>query len=333
MRTRSVISWIVFGFAIAASTAALAQDKPPDSAGNKPAADQAPEAPPSADAPADETPTAEPTATTTAPPPTAPPAELPPATPPPSTTPAAGTAPAVMPAPVSGPAYTSANPPPTGEAGGEKTDKSVPPPESAFGIQFDFGAMGRLDSGGDLEKGGLTFGPSVWLSPMRMFAVGLGYQRVRAGVDQEPNAVGGLDVQRDLNLLWVFGRYYPVRSDSVGMYLTLGLGGAWQHVDANGARVEPGLVQPAAPYSCSGSAGPAFAIGGGPGLDLDVGHDWSFITEADLTTYRNSSDQIGSCAKGTGPMSSLGVRIGFAYRFDLGAGPAKTARARTPARF
>ena len=325
MRSRSVISCIVIGLGIAASSAAFAQDKPPEPSGDKPAEGATGDKPAegTGDKPAEPTPTA----TTTAPAPTAPTAEPPPSTPP--TTTAGGGSPTTTGAPVGGPAFSATNPPPTADTGAtDEKKKSEPPPESAFGIEADLGAMGRVDGGGSFERGGLTFGPSVWLSPMRMFAVGLGYQRLRGGVDRSQTGAEGVDVQRDMDLAWLYGRVYPWRTDAMGVYLTLGFGGVWQHAQASGNSISTsGAVASPQPYSCSGSAGPALAFGGGAGFDLDVGHDWSFITQADLVTYRNSSDKLGSCAEGAGPTTGLGARIGFAYRFDLGNGPAKTAKA------
>ncbi len=95
--------------------------------------------------------------------------------------------------------------------------------------------------------------------------------------------------------------------------------------DADGTRTTTSFVQPAEPYSCSASDGPGFSLGGGLGLDLDVGREVSFISQLSATAYRQTSDTIGSCAPGSGSVTGIGASIGFAYRFDLGDEPARAS--------
>ncbi len=370
MRFRSVLCCAVAGLITAASSAALAQPTPPAAPAQPPkkktpapptdpkageakpgeageakpgeAGDAKPgEAGQAKPGEGGDTKPAEP-GTTTAPT-TAPtegatpaPAETPPATPPPSTAPEtapAGTPPTTT-APVAGPTFTANNPPPMGDTGEKKAEPKLPPYASSLGFELNLGVIGRLDSGGDYEKAGLTLGPSVWYSPNRMFSFGLGYDRVRGGVDRPTNPQAGYDVQHDMDHLWVGGRGYPWRNDDMGVYVTLGLGLGWQHVQANGARVQTGLVASAEPYSCSASSSAAFAGGGGVGFDLDVSRDVQFVTQADITHYSNSSSSVGGCADGSGPMTGLGAKIGFAYRFDTSGGAtAKSAARRGNFRF
>lgn len=121
----------------------------------------------------------------------------------------------------------------------------------------------------------------------------------------------------DLDALWLRGRAYPWRTDSVGLFVGLGLGASWQHVEGTGTRDSGGFVRPPEPFSCSGSDGPGFALGGGLGLDVEMSPSFAFITGLNAAAHRQTGDVVESCAPGSGSITSLGAQIGFTYRLDL----------------
>jgi hypothetical protein len=217
----------------------------------------------------------------------------------------------------------------TGAERGESANAE--PPERALGIQIDAGYGRRLgDSNGyDLtqsESGGLVFGPSVWLSPARTWSIGLGFQRSSLGNDHGESGQTTVDIERRLDLFWLGGRAFPFRTDSFGVYLMLGLGAGWQHVNVSGTQETQSFVRPATAYVCSASSGPGFALGGGVGVYADIDRNFGFVTQLDTFAHRQTSDVIEDCAPGSGSVTTLGARIGFEYRFDLGAGDGAVKR-------
>lgn len=214
-----------------------------------------------------------------------------------------------------------------------------PPPETTLGLELAAGIAGRLGGSSDFdlsrdESGGLVFGPSVWLAPSRLWSVGIAYERSGLGVDRSAGGENSVDVKRDLDALWLRGRAYPWRTDAIGLFVGLGLGVSWQHVQATGTRDTGEFVRPARPYSCSESSGPGFALGGGVGLDVDLSREVAFVTGIDAAAHRHTGDMVEGCAPGSGSITSLGARLGFAYRFDLDESSRKQAsrRARLVAR-
>lgn len=244
----------------------------------------------------------------TEPPPPEPPAG-PPATPP------------VTAAPASGPQVEPTVAPTGGEsASSEATTK--PPPETTLGFELAGGLQTRLGDSEDYgfasrEAGGVAFGPGIWLSPARLWSVGLTYRRAGLGRDRSAPGTNSVTVHRHLDALWAAGRAYPWRTDSMGVYVLLQLGLSWQHAEADGSRATNDFVRPAETYACTANDGPGFALGGGIGFDVDLEENLSFITQVEAAAHRHTSDAIDSCTPGSGSVSTIGASIGFAYKLDL----------------
>jgi hypothetical protein len=208
-----------------------------------------------------------------------------------------------------------------------------PPPERTLGPQISAGLSTRLggDTSGipDDEPVDLTYGLGVWFAPVRLWSVGLSYQRLGLGGGETSAGNGGIAVQREVNTFWAGGRAYPLRSDTIGMYVALALGASWQEVSANGSRESPtGGVNPPESFSCSASDGPGFALGAAIGLDVDMERNIAFLAQLDASGHRLTSDPIGGCAPGSGSVTGVGAQIGFMYRFDLDEPGSRAATAR-----
>lgn len=227
----------------------------------------------------------------------------------------------MAPAPVIIPPVMPAYPPGAMDAPPAK-ESAPPPPETTLGFELAGGVLGRLGGSSDFdlnreESGGFVFGPSVWLAPSRLWSVGLAYERTGLGVDRSAPGENSVDVKRDLDALWLRGRAYPWRTDSVGLFVGLGLGASWQHVRGTGTRDSGDFVRPPEPFSCSGSDGPGFALGGGLGLDVEMSPSFAFITGLNAAAHRQTGDVVEGCAPGSGSITSLGAQLGFTYRLDL----------------
>ncbi len=219
--------------------------------------------------------------------------------------------------------------PPPAADGGEK--EQLPPPEMTLGIELNFGFNAQLgDTDNTLtreESVDATYGLGVWVSPQRLYSLGLSYQRIGLGGEESPPTVGNsISIQRDVHSLWLGGRAYPHRTDDWGIFLALQVGMSWQTLDANGTLpAEVAGVTRDPIFACDASDGPGFALGGALGVDVDMGRNAGFIAQLDANGHQLSSDPLDRCAPGSGSATNLGARLGFVYRFDLGDEPARRA--------
>jgi opacity protein-like surface antigen len=205
---------------------------------------------------------------------------------------------------------------------GPAGDEAQPPPERTLGIQLGAGLNARL--GGDTsgipeeEPVGLAYGLGVWFAPARVWSIGLSYQRTGLGAGETSGGETSVAVQRDLDTFWLGGRAYPLRSDTIGLYVALALGASWQSLSASGSRSSGvGGVNPPEPFACNASDGPGFALGGGVGVDVDMTRHVAFLAEVGGSGHQLTSDPIENCASGSGSVTGIGATIGFMYRFDL----------------
>jgi hypothetical protein len=268
----------------------------------------------------------------------APPAAAPPSTPPAAPSPPPG---AAQPAPESvganahfGVAATVGAPAAPQSESAQASKKKHEPLTNTLGIEIEGGTNARLDGTspglGDSESVGLTYGLGVWYSPARLWSLGLSFQRTGLGGDSTAPTGTSVSVDRNLDSLWLSGRAYPWRTDSLGVYLALELGATWQHVDASGAVEGDQNVTPAQPFACSATAGPGVALGAGAGLDVDLDDHLAFLVQADIAAHRLTSDEIGGCTQGSGSVSDLAARIGFMYRFGIGPQQSSATASGTP---
>ena len=204
----------------------------------------------------------------------------------------------------------------------ETEEEALPPPERTLGIQIGAGLGARFggDNSGITEEEpvDLSYGAGLWFAPDRLWSLGLSYQHLGLGGGETEGGEGSISVQRDVNTVWLGGRAYPLRSDTMGLYVGLALGASWQRVSATGSRAgSAGGVTPPEPFSCSGGDGPGFALGGAVGLDVDMSRHVAFLAQVEGTGHRLTSDVIEGCAPGSGSVTGIGAQIGFMYRFDL----------------
>jgi hypothetical protein len=212
--------------------------------------------------------------------------------------------------------------------------ESFTPYASSFGLEPMIGLSGRLDSpstGYQLDdKAAFFYGAGAFYSPDRKWSFGLSYQRGSLSSEKgEVNWSGvGDKITRNLQSVLVNVRAYPVRTDRVGMYVGLLLGGAVQTASATGATFTSDVTLPARPFSISTDPSLGMVLGLGLGLDMDVAKDLAVLTSLNLTNYWLTSDSLTSAPDplipGLGSAMYLDWRFAFQYRFDTGGGsPAK----------
>jgi hypothetical protein len=327
MRRSELFAGLWFaGVSIVAVSVSAQAAAPPSKPAEPPAAPQVPAQPPAGAPPSKGT---------------LQPVEQEPAQPPPITKPPVAPAPLpaeppatapppLQPVPMVPPLHTPAATPTTLTDEGPQEDASrLAPPESSVGPEVFAGMNGRLsDAEGfrdDDEHTGMTFGLGGWFAPNRTYSLGLTYQRTTLGAAQSAGGVDSLTARYDMNTFWFGGRAYPLRNDTVGLYVLLELGASWQEVSAGGTRPTSVFTSPAESFACSEADSPGLALGGGLGLDVDIERRLAFLVQADLSGHRLSSEVVDGCAPGIGSVTNVGARVGFLYRFDLDPRGQRTA--------
>ena len=266
------------------------------SAGVALAADAPPVTPP---LPAASTPEPEPSA-----------AEPPPVPPAP---PAASTPPAKPPAPEP-PAPPSSPPAPDEAQSGAMLDAIELAPVLGFG--------GRLDTPPLLHQQapmGLLFGLGADVYFSSAVAVGLRYEHYDLGREGgDIGSSGTIDVDRDLNSLWLGVRAYPFELDWFGAFVALGLAASWQSVNATGALWHPISPGRNGAFSCEGSDSIAPALRAGLGVHAALADSLRLWLSASFDSYRLSDGSLDGCAPGAGGASVLALQTGLGYRFSPG---------------
>ena len=234
---------------------------------------------------------------------------------PPASTPASSTAPA-----------TAA---PT-EADAPRGDGTT---EAPYSGEWGFGGPYRLDLGVDLgtsrrlddppyyqvtQRQGLIFGLGLDLFVSRRVSVGLGYEHL--DLDSEDSGIlpgGTVALNRDLNSLWATMRLYPLQTETVGGFLRVGLGAAWQSFELVGAAWSPTNAGQQVGFRCDGSDSLDFGFRGDLGVDVTIAGATRFLGSAGLDYYRLSDSVLSNCAPGAGTSIVLGLRAGLAYGLPL----------------
>ena len=144
-----------------------------------------------------------------------------------------------------------------------------------------------------------------------LFRSGLGGERTAA---VEP----GYSAQRDLDTLWLSGRYYFARGEVLRWFAALAAGPSLQHVRASGTR-EGDFLRPPTVFICSESDFGVSASASG-GLDLQVDRHLAFVVSGGVGGHLLSEASLDGCAPGAGDLVNLSASVGFAYRFGLGSG-------------
>jgi hypothetical protein len=118
-------------------------------------------------------------------------------------------------------------------------------------------------------------------------------------------------------------RAYPLRSDTIGLWGGLMLGGTWQTASASGASI-PGTfdVKPVT-YKVDAGANSGFSLGFGLGMDYDISPDLGFLMSVNLLNHQLSSEPLKQespeqpLVPGLGSATYFDWRAAFQYRFDL----------------
>jgi len=147
----------------------------------------------------------------------------------------------------------------------------------------------------------------------------IGFQLVRSGLGSLTVTNGANSGTADYaaTAIELGARAFPFRQSGVELYLGLHGGLAWQDVDANGFTAPDGFSAGTA-FNCSDVSGPGFGLGAELGAGLELSRALMLSGSLDASSYRLSSEQVGSCVNGIGSVTQLAFGVGLLYAFDLG---------------
>ncbi len=212
----------------------------------------------------------------------------------------------------------------------EKNDAPSPEKSSSeWGVsgpyQFDMtarlGGAGRLDDPPRyaLDRGaGPTLGFGLGLALSKRVALGLSYEYVDFGTERSGVLTTGVvNIERELNNVWLDLKLYPLRFDPVGVYLALGVGLSIQGVAASASIWQPQDPGTNTSVFCSATDSPGFAFQGAVGIDAVIGPGVRLFAESGLANHRLGDEVIDGCVSGAGTATVLAVRSGLGYAWEL----------------
>lgn len=187
-------------------------------------------------------------------------------------------------------------------------------------VGFMLGTSRRLDDAPLLpitQRQGLMFGLGLGIFLSRRISVGLDYEHLDLGAEESGLTDFGLAaVTRDLNSAWLTMRLYPLRSESVGGFLRIGLGAAWQSAQLAATLLDPVDPSLSVPLQCEGSDSVGFGLRGDLGVDAALGAGVRFNASLGLDSYRLSDQLLSDCVPGAGTATVFGLRSGFVYGWE-----------------
>jgi len=208
----------------------------------------------------------------------------------------------------------------------DKIAEKKPRPLSTLGLEATIGLSGRLGSMStgyeSDDRAGWLYGAGVYYAPSRKLSLGLSYTQAQGGSEQygRQNSLDTAKISRTFHVPALHARIYPVRSQTMGMYVGLTVGAAFQTASVSGSQ-QLSSAQAALPYKADSDPASGIALGLGLGFDYDIDNDLALLSSLNFTNYQFSSDPmkgVGShVVGGTGSTSQLDFRFALQYRFDL----------------
>ena len=193
--------------------------------------------------------------------------------------------------------------------------------EMRLDLAAHLGVAVRLDDPPWLEadtRAGLLFGLGLDLAVIPALSIGVRYEHVDLG-DERSGAVsdGSISVSRDVNSLWLQLRAFPLQSEDVGGFITIGGGLMWQSADATGVAWRPEQPGISESFTCEGSDSASLGLRAALGVDARIVDELRMIASAGMDHYQLSDEPLDSCAPGGGSAIMFGLRVGLAYGIDL----------------
>lgn len=181
------------------------------------------------------------------------------------------------------------------------------------------GRLGEASGYRDNEGLGAAFGAGFWLAASERVALGLELLRADLGRASANNGQNFVTAEYASTALLLGARLFAFETQQTRLFAAIRVGLALEHVSAYGVRTNGSLLEPATAFDCSGTHGPAFALGAGLGGVVHLNSHLDFVGRFDGNVQQLTNDVVGGCAKGVGSAPTLSLGVGLAYGFD---GPA-----------
>lgn len=171
------------------------------------------------------------------------------------------------------------------------------------------------------ERFGGNFGLG-FLFRIRSVAFGLSYEY--NGLGREDSGVGPygfVHVTRSLDTVWASLKVNFSGLTWATPYLGIGAGLVWQDATMKGVVLPDGGVSGGIPFACTSSDSASGALRLGTGTAVHLTPKVSLLVDATFDAYRLSSEVMQFCAPGAGATSTIQLRVGLAYHFDIVESP------------
>ena len=189
-----------------------------------------------------------------------------------------------------------------------------------IGHRFNHSPIVDQSGGSSLTDNGFLIGIDAIVRFNRYVGVGLGYEHEGLGQDQQDLTNNSFtQITRNMNVLWLQGRVYPLRIDPFALYIDFGLGPTWQNLASSQSTVDTfGGVNTAA--TCSGSGAAGLGLRGAVGGELALISGLTFFGELGPDGYLQSEQNLtgpnGVCGAGSGGVVNIAFRAGFAFGME-----------------
>ncbi len=206
-----------------------------------------------------------------------------------------------------------------------------------FSLELGFGMNDRLgDPDGYARASGLgaAYGVGAWFSLVPNVAAGLELSHTDLGRASSQSGANFLSTEPSMTAAWLGGRVSAYQRGDLRLFLSLRDGLALEHVAAAGVRSTASPLEPATPFDCAGTHGPALAIGAGLGSSVHLNSHLDLVLRVDGHSEQLTADSVAGCAAGIGSSTSLMFGAGFAYGLEMPRSAAEPfARGVSPARW
>ncbi len=194
----------------------------------------------------------------------------------------------------------------------------VGPPQ--LGLEGSASLVTRVSSSSSFDGGQLVdmaYSGGFWYESRDSYALGARYEFAGLGSGHSRSGADRVEASYHAHLLWAEGRLIPYDRDGVGVFVSARLGLVFMHQSATGSR-QADFANPAGnPFLCAETSPPNFALGGGAGVDFDIGDRMAFLAQASASMLRGTSEVVGGCVPGLGSPITLNATLGFAYYFGI----------------
>jgi outer membrane protein OmpA-like peptidoglycan-associated protein len=183
-------------------------------------------------------------------------------------------------------------------------------------VDLHVGGMGEIDADPETESyGGALIGANFFYGPLQWLSLGLGYERMFLGRDDEVVDDGvARRTTRGAHAMWITGRFYPYENEDFAWFVDLAGAPVWQDLSVSETIPPPDVVTPSTALGTGCETGDTarFGMRGGTGFEFPLTSLVIMHAQIGLDHYRFGEEEIDACGTGGNPATYFVGRVGFA---------------------